>query len=193
MDKLGIINRALVGTGNERLFVLNDGSAEAVAAETSFERALDYLAGEHQWPFATEIADLQRLGVSDQEPFTDLFAVPGTAWHLRGVRHKDGGSNAVYDLKRDGIHACVDRDLQAVFVIRPVVDSQWHPSASEVLTMFVEAHIYRGLNEDIRSGDAREAAAELRLNKASSRVDQQSPARNAYTPSVRRTRLRRRV
>lgn len=193
MDKFGIINRALVGTGNNRILVLNDGSDEAIAAETAFERSLDYLISEHQWPFATKLVDLQRTGASDQEPFTDVFAIPQEAWHLRTVRYKDGGATAAYDLKQDGIHACVESGLQAVIVTRPNVDSTWHGSATEVLTMFVEAHLFRSLNEDMTSGDQREAAAELRLSRASSRVDQQTPARNAYTGSVRRSMRRRRV
>lgn len=195
MDKLGIINRALVGTGNNVLFILNDGSDEALAADHAFDRSLEYLMGEHQWPFKTTQQTLTRTGASDLQPFTDLYQLPTDCWHLRSVRLIAGGHTVHYHLNQEGIHTCYGaaNPLQAIFVTAPVLDSSWHPSAIEVLTMFTEAHLYRGLNEDITSGDSREAAAEQRLSRARSRVDQQNPARNAYRKSGRILRRTRRV
>ncbi|MEM7428449.1 MAG: hypothetical protein AAF441_20345 [Pseudomonadota bacterium] len=193
MDKRGIINRALSGTGNNQILILGENSDEALAAETAFDRALEYMIGEHQWPFVTKTADLARKGDSDVAPFTDLFHLPTDAWHMRTVTRKGYTGSIAHLINMVGIHTCISTGLQAVYVVNPGVDSTWHPTAVEALTTLTEAHLYRGLNEDMDMGDQREQAAELKLMKARSRVDQQNPARNAYKRTGRLTRRTRRV
>ena len=193
MEKLKVINRALSATANRTVDMLRDGSAEGLAAEFAFDRAVDFLLSEHDWPFQTRLAGLQRLGDSELSPFRNKFAYPQEAWHLRSVLLEQTGTPVEYRLVGNEIHAFQDAGLNAYYVEQPPPsgsDSAWHASATEVLTLFVEVFILRDLNEDYAEAAAREQAALLRLPRAAARTDQQSSPRDAFQSKVRKARRR---
>lgn len=186
MEKLAIINRALIATGSLPLDKKADGSDEWIVADSSFDRAIEYLISEHKWPFATESVDLTSTGSSSFKDFSYIYAYPANAWHLRTIWYEDSQTTATYEIVGNVIHAYVETGLQALYVKKPslVSDPAWHPQASEVLTLMVEVGLLRGLNEDFAEAERREARAEAMLRKAAARVDQQTPARNLYRPNM---------
>ena len=63
MDRLTVINDALLATGNNRVNVEYEGSYEWQAAEPAYRRALAFLLPRHTWNFAntsTPLAGLTR-------------------------------------------------------------------------------------------------------------------------------------
>lgn len=191
MDKLTIINRALVASGNQRVLVAEDGTDEWIAADTAFERAIDYLMGMHAWPFATKTLALTRNGDGYKLPWTDRWQYPTDCWHLRTVYDPDTGQPLNYTILKHEIHT---RDIdapEAIYVLRPDMGSTWHPSAFEVITLLVEAELWRGLNGDPSRGDATWTKAENMLIRAAVRADQQTSPRQSKSSragAARRTR-----
>lgn len=191
MDKLTIINRALVATGQERLAALEDGSDEWIAADTAFERALDYLMAVHQWPFATKMLTLQRVGDGPRVPYIEAYQYPPDCWHLRTVVNTETGQPIPYIIVAHQICLKTVDPAKAVYVTRPDVSSIWHPMANECLTTFVEAQLWSGLAGEPEIGEGVWRRATDMAQQASARVDQQTGARQAKSSragAARRTR-----
>jgi hypothetical protein len=171
MDKLTILNRALSATGNSQLLILNDGSDEAVAAETAFDRAIDYLMAFHNIPFATKVA-----------PFLHAMQYPPDCWHFIAIKDAVTDERLPCRIVEHKIHVMVDTGISAFYVTRPPSSAapNWHPATAEALTLLVEAELYQGLNEDEDMAKWKRSQAESMLTRAAGRVEQQSSARNVY-------------
>lgn len=194
MDKLTIINNALVATGNETVNVLNDPSDEYRAANTAFDRAVRFLAARHTWPFAMTTEPLTRVPDADNKSrrfSKNGFRLPPDMFHLKEVYH---GTLIFteYEIIGDVLSCCYDSEIYAAVVKAPA-DANWHPMAEEIITRYVEAGCLRSLNEDLREAQAREASAEALLEETRTHVDQQNPARNMYKSKIADARRRRRV
>jgi hypothetical protein len=195
MDKLTIINHALVATGNTRLDTLADGSDEWLAADSAFERAISFLLVTHKWPFATADAALETDGTSSFKNFEHTYPLPQNCWHLRQIYYEGTAQGAGYELVANVIHAYVSTGLRAYFIEQPeTLDASllWHPAAEEVLALMVEAGLLRSLNEDHGEATSRWNEAELRMRQAAVRANQQTPARNIYRGGMTVARHRRR-
>jgi hypothetical protein len=184
MDKLVVINRALAATGNNELNVLNDGSAEWQVADRTFGRAVDDLISRHGWPFARVKEDLVPASDDDNpsEQYDHAYLLPADMVHVAKVRF-DGA--AVTDYEIIGRYLSLDYDTGVTvegYAMPP--DASWHPQAAEILTLYVEAGVLRGLNEDFSAADRREAVAESRLMEARPRVTRENPAQNAYVSTI---------
>lgn len=193
MDKFTICNRALVATGNNRIETLGEGSDEGLHVEEAFDRAIQYLMAEHQWPFKTTDADLVRTGDSTLDPYEHSFALPQDCWHLRSVKTRQGGYDIQYIIHDNEVQSYLDSGIFAVYVKTPVLDDTWHASAVEVLTLLVESYLLRSLNEDFVEANSRRQEADTMLSRSRSRVDQQSSPRPGYKSMIGATRRRRRV
>lgn len=193
MDKLALINRALVATGNNRVNVLNDGSEEWQVADEAFDRAIEDLTTRRKWPFATTVQNLIGAPVNPSSRFSDAFVLPADVLHVKGV-WVDGYLTSEYEI----IGRTLSLTLNGATAVRlhaitAPAASAWHPQAAEILTRMVEVGCLRGLNEDFDEAYRREAKLEERLLEAGTTIDQQTPARNAFQSTIREARRARRV
>jgi hypothetical protein len=186
--RLLIINNALVATGNSRCAVENDGSDEWVAGHSAFERGISWMLGHHPWAFATVTTPpLPRLGVAASPRFANSFDLPPTRLLLRAVFH-DGKALTRWGLVDDKLCCDPDQGITAEIVSR-APEAQWPPAFVEALTVYIESHILRGLNEDMQSGLDRERRADALVADAQFQSDTQTPGRAWY---VSRSAARRR-
>lgn len=191
MDELTVLNDALRATGNNELNALNDDTPEWRVASGAYERAIRDLISRHNWPFAQDRWDLAVADSSENpsERFDFAFEVPTDVVHVRAVFY-NGVRTGAFEIV--GGYLCMDVDSGVTIEAYAMpADRRWHPQATEILTMYVEAGCLRGLNEDFNAADRREAVAEERLLQGRPRVDRQNPAKNAYVSKIalaRRTR-----
>lgn len=178
MDKLTILNRALVATGN-RTITLNDGSDEWQVVEPAFDRAIDDLISQHRWPFARKSAALVMVPGNQSRRFPYAFRLPDDLLHLRRVFYGAAptGVLAVDD------YQVLGRTLATTFnsgvsieYIAPPPDEEWHPQATEVLTLLMEAACLRGLNEDFNEAARVDQKVEYKLAHVRSLVSSEDPA-----------------
>lgn len=176
-DRLTIINRALITTGNSPCSVPDDGSDEWRVASEGFERVMPVLLERHPWRFATKTFELPRLGDSDQPGFLHVYQQPADCLHIRAIYHAgmDAGS---YRIVGGKVHTLVD-PVQAFYVRTPGPE-EWSATFTEAVTRYVEAYILRGLNEDHTEGTRREASAEAMLAEAKVVTDQQEQGRAMF-------------
>jgi len=179
MDKLAIINRALSATGNSTLLVLGDGSAEWIAADNAFERAIDFLVSQNVGAFANKTLDLVRVGDSPRPPYLHAMQYPVDCWHLRTVFDTTWGQPVDYIIIANQILTKVDTGIRALYVIRPPINATWHGAVVEYITMALESELQRGLNDDAETGMALLREAEKRLLSSITKVDQQTGPRQA--------------
>lgn len=194
MDKLTILNNALLATGNNTVTVLNDPSDEYLAANPAFERALRFLTARHSWPFASTIELLVRA--PDEENKSRRFRQNGFRLPVGTLHVKEVFWDTVpltdYEIM-GGILSCRYDSLVYANVVKQVSEEKLHPMAEEIITLYVEAGCLRGLNEDFSEATRREQRAEALLEEARPHVDQQNPARNTYKSKIADARRGRRV
>jgi hypothetical protein len=180
MQDLDIINRALSNTGNLTLTEQNDGSDEGQAAEIAFQRAKEYLVSVYEWPWHTLTKAPTRIGASDMPPYVHALQYPPDCWHLRSVIDEAYGVPQQHRLQGGKIHTFSDTGILLFYVTTPFFSSAWHPLATEALTIFTEAYLWRGLNDDAGSADKRMQDAENMLARAAGRAGQQDSPRFIY-------------
>ena len=194
MNKLEMINNALLATGNNTVNVLNDPSDEYLVANPAFERALRFLTARHSWPFASSIELLVRAPDADNKSrrFRESgFRLPPLTLHVKEV-FRDSSPLTEYEIIND-VLSCHYPDSIYANVVVQTSEEKLHPMAEEILTLYVEAGCLRGLNEDSTEALRREQKAEALLEETRSHVDQQNPARNIYKSSIAAARRSRRV
>ncbi len=190
MDKLTIINRALVATSNGTV-TLNDGTPEWQAADTAFDRAVEELISEHGWPFARTSADLVKAATNPSKKWDYAHQLPTDVLHLKGV-YVGGSKTENFEIL--GRLVCLDAisGVSVEYIANPSDTSAWHPQASAVLTLMVEAGVLRGLNEDFTEARMKDGDVELKLGKVRSLVDGENPGHNTFRGGATVARRRRR-
>lgn len=194
MDKLVILNNALLATGNNTVNVLNDPSDEYRHANAAFDRAVRFLTARHTWPFATTNELLVRAPDADNRSrrfSKNGFRLPENTLHVKEVFF-DTLYLTDYEIM-GGILSCHYESEIYATVIKAPPDAAWHPMAEEILTTYVEVGCLRGLNEDFSEATNRERKAEGLLEETRTHVDQQNPARNTYKSKIAAARRTRRV
>lgn len=196
MDKLQVINNALINTGNTRVNTLYEESDEYVVADTAFDDAIKLLSSMHSWPFATTVEKLVRVpddeNLSRQFP-ENAFRIPAPpqVLHVKEIYYHNV---LLVDYEIMGfVLSCRYPDEIYAKVVREAPGAIWHPMAEQILKLRVEAGILRGLNEDFKEADNREARADDWLMMARPHLDQQNPARNMYRSKIASARRTRRV
>lgn len=196
MDKLTVLNNALINTGNNRVNTLYEGSDEYMVADTAFDAAIKLLSSMHTWPFATTIEKLVRAPDVENKSRhfpENCFRIPAPpqVLHVKEIYY---GNVLLVDYEIMGfILSCRYEDEIYAKIVREAPGAIWHPMAEQILTLRVEAGILRGLNEDFKEADNREARADDWLMMARPHLDQQNPARNMYRSKVAEARRTRRV
>lgn len=192
MDKLTVINNALIATGNNQVNILHDSSDEYRVADNAFDRAIKFLTARHSWPFATTIDELVRAPDSLNRSRTfphNGFHLPHDAFHLKEVFYNQTPLTEFEIM--GGILSCSYDSHIYARVVRMPAGGLWHPMAEEILTLMVEAGCQRGLNEDTREAMNIDLRVENLIMEARPHLDQQNPARNIYKSKIataRRTR-----
>lgn len=190
-DKIGVINECLLLTGQNLVSVEEDGSNEWNVCSAAYEGAVGLLLERHDWKFATDIATLTRTGDALDTDYLDAYAKPNGCLHLIWVRTDDYPA----EWKIVGNKVLLNADGAAViakFVKEPGPD-QWPPTFLRVLKTLIQAAIYRGLKRDEKEARSREADAELMLQDARTRTDQEDPKRALFKGTLRNKRRERRA
>ncbi len=164
MDRLTIINDALLNTGNNQLNVEYDGSVEWQAADSAYRRSIAFLIPRHPWNWANKTAPLAGLLASSPHPLLDkAYALPGDCLMVEAA-WVDGYPLGEYDILDQKFCCRYASGLQIKYVRTPDV-GQWPDLFIELLTMKVESYLLRGLNE----GNRQRPQARCRCGRGCSR------------------------
>jgi hypothetical protein len=190
VDKLTLINRALVTTGNNLVAAADDGSDEWTVCSPAYEDALAVMLEEHGWGFATKVnAALQPSPTAPTDTQYDTaYPLPADLAHLLWVRLSD--TPVSYDVL-NGQLALNARGggSPATVSIKYVSFDNSDPQAGtplfvRALTMFVMSAIYRGLHEDKDEAARVLGIAEQMSQRARTRHDQQKPKRPFFISRI---------
>ncbi len=204
VDKLGICNSALLGTGDNLVAVADDGSDEWNVCSSAYETALAYIMEGHTWGFATQVATLQPSPTAPADTAWDTaYPLPADLVHLIWVRiNQDSddlnvGQPCLYDIlqgqlvvnAQGGPPPPADPVTPSFISIKYVSNTYSDPTlASPTFVMALQAYvvsgIYRGLHADITSADRAYQQAEFILQQARTRYDQQKPKRSFFNSRI---------
>lgn len=210
VDKLGIINSALMGTGDNLVNAADDGSDEWNVAASAYETALGYIMEGHSWGFATKTATLQPSPTAPANNQWDTaYPLPPDLVHLIWVRINQSatgvGQPTLYDIEQGSLVINAQggppppspAQTPSVITIKYVSNTYSDPAASTptfvlALQTYVMSGIYRGLHEDTAEADRVYLAAERILQQARTRYDQQKPKRSFFNSRITASRRVRR-
>lgn len=221
IDKLGIINRAISETGDNPVNVAEDGSDEWNTASPAYDEAIAYMSESHNWGFATKTVTLQPSNIVPQDTAWDTaYPIPNDCVFILWVKINQALTSQIastvaaltlYDITDVvGAGTCVVINAQggppppptpvtpAIVTMKYVSNggaltdsTNGTPTFVRALKKFVMAGLFRGLHEDAAEARATEKEAELVLQMARSRYDQQKPKRqflNSRITAARRIR-----
>lgn len=210
-DKLSIINSALISVGRDPVTVADDNSAEWIVASNAYERELPRILSARDWKFKTGIAACTRLGASTFPGYSDIYQKPANCLHLIHAFSTTSANQIVatpsyfdardntnlprfnYRLIGDQIHCADSNGISAYYVVEPSSDVEWHPMFREALVRAVEAHLERGLNNNMDGAKMAYSLAAGALDEASSRTDNQEPRKAVFRTQATMARRMRRV
>jgi len=203
VDKLGIINSALLGTGDNTVNVADDGSDEWNVCSSAYETALAYIMEGHSWGFATQVATLQPSPIAPTDNAWDTaYPLPADLVHLIWVRINQGsasdtGQPCLYDILQGQLVVNAQGGpppppaavTPSIITIKYVTNNYADPTLATptfamALQTYVMSGIYRGLHEDSTEADRTYQAAEAILQQARTRYDQQKPKRSFFNSRI---------
>lgn len=215
LQKLDVIQRALLLTGDSIPNVANDGSDEWNVASAAYETALSFLIEDHTWGFATKVN--QNLTPSNTAPLNTAwdtaFPLPSDLVHLIWVRINQDttdpttntlGQPCLYDIEagqlvlnaQGGPPPPSPAQTPAIVSIKYVSTDNADPTKGTPLFVialqdFTMAGIFSGLHEDFAMAAMHRKQAMEVLAHARSRYDMQKPKRalwNSRIAAARRVR-----
>lgn len=195
VDKLTLINSALVQTGNSLVAVLDDGSDEYNVSSAAYERGLAYAMADGNWVSATKvIASLTPTtpGPTDDQ-FDTAYNLPADLLHLIWVRLSDSPVDYTILAGQLVLRRFNSGTVSIKYIStdHSVLESQT-PAFVLALEDFVKAGIYRGLNEDFEAADAMMRQAMDMFQRAKTRSAQQTPKRALFNSRISMSRRVRR-
>lgn len=183
INRLSIVNDALIGTGNTPCDVEFDGSDEWRTGFSAFERAVNWMLGRHPWAFATiTTPPLARLPEPASDKFENSFLLPSDRLLVRTAFYQ-GHALTAWGIVDDKLCCHQDSDVTAL-IVRRAPEAQWSPGFIMAITTYVESVIFRGLNEDASAAAERERKAEALADDAAFTTDSQTPGRAVYVSRV---------
>jgi hypothetical protein len=211
LSKIDICNSALSQTGDNLVASSDDGSDEWNVASPAYERALAYIMEGHSWGFATDVRTLVASPTAPTDTAWDTaYPFPADMVHLIWVRINQStvaqnvGQPCLYDIQAGQLVVNAQGGppppptpvVPAIITIKAVFQTYSDPTFGTptfvlALQTFVMSGIYRGLHEDPQEADKMFQAAEMILQQARTRYDQQKPKRsffNSRIGAVRRVR-----
>lgn len=211
LDKLGLINQALLLCGDNTCNVPDDGSDEWNVASAAYEAAIEYMVEDAGWKGLTAIASLPRAGDSPDDQFSDAYDKPQDCAHLIWVRLNLSGQPAnsfavIYRIignqiccNANGEPPPSNNTTPGQITIKYVSVTNLDPANGYLtrtfmtaLLAFVRAGIYGGLHEDAPMEQAWLKTARGIMAEARSRSDQEEPKRAMFNHRLRAARRIRR-
>lgn len=214
VDKLTVINRALLLTGNNPCAVADDGSDEWNVASPAYETALATMIETHTWGFSTVVnANLPASPTAPANTMWDTqYPLPADLVHLIWVKLNQNIGDTpssttamptLYDI--EGGMLVVNAaggpppnpsNTPGIVSIKYVSANVSDPTAAtptfvHALIYATMAGIYRGLHEDTVEADKTDQKAIMLMQMARTRYDQQKPKRamwNSRITAARRVR-----
>jgi hypothetical protein len=187
--KLDIIQKACMLCGENPPQTEDDGSAEWDVCSARYDLILPVLIQKHGWNFATRMEVLVEAGSNPSQNFDYAYLRPPGAVHVLALW--SGGLKIDKYEVLDG-KFCTDVS-QAAGVTAEYVVVVGPDAASNLFVLGLVEHIRAGviggLQEDLQRADDLEAKANLIIDQARSRDNQEEPARDL---SVGRVASRRR-
>lgn len=210
LDKLGLINQALVLCGESQCNTVEDGSPEWTVGSAAYEAAIEYMFEAHNWKFATNFQVLQPSAApSPDDRFTTAYAKPPDLIHLILVRVNNSeivGDSIPLPYRIVNNLICCNpagtpppagaNFAPGVISIKYVSSTTAAQAASRTfmaaLLAFVRAGIYGGLAEETATEQAWIRIAERLIAEARTRSDQEEPRRAMFKSRLRAARRIRR-
>lgn len=187
VDKLSIIQNECAVLGENPPATADDGSPEWNVCSPEYEAAIQETIQLHDWKFDTQISALVAAGVpSPDDLYADAMAMPNACLQIIWVRLVESpGADFPADYKIINNLICLNLDgysATAKYMVDPQTSGtgNWPPLFTRIIRHRVRAAIYRGLQEDPEQADKEEAKAEMLLQQARTRVDQQEPKRATF-------------
>lgn len=209
VDKLTIINNALLATGNQPVAVISDGSDEWIAASNFYDRSLPKLLVSHDWKFALTIAEMNKAGFSRYPGFQDVYDLPSDCLLLRQAYDdrlarlikpvdtwtiSETGINLPemdYRIISDQIHCIAPLGASCLYVQNPPNGTVGTVGFSEALTTEIENLLLRGFNEDVDTAIKHQALVKESLTVAREQDSSPEPRRILFRSRMLERRRRR--
>jgi hypothetical protein len=204
IDKLTLINSALVQLGDNVVAVADDGADEWNVASPAYERGLAMVCEDHDWSWLTNLRTLQpATNVPTDTQFDTAYDLPDDLVHLIWVRVSDrptvwGLLNGQLVVNAQGgppppnpptTPATVT--VKGIFSTNSDITNAT-PLCVSALECFVMSGLYRGLHEDTGNANAMWQQAIAILDRARTRHDQQNPKRAMFNSRLSTSRRVRR-
>lgn len=206
VDKLTLVNSALVQTGNNLVNIADDGSEEWRVCSAAYERGLAYIMENHNWGFAAIVKILQPSPTKPVNVQWDTaYQLPPDLAHLIWVRETQNTdatsrvtpSATLYDIENVGGFAMLVLNAQGgppppdipqtpvEVTIKYISQTYSDPTGATptfvlALETFIMAGIYRGLHDDLGEAKAMAQMAHVILGEARSTYDRQKPKRSMF-------------
>ncbi len=201
-DKLDLIQKQCLLTGNTPPTAANDGSDEWNVCDAAYETAVEFMFDKFNWKQITRVKTLVSTGVApEDDQFDTAYAKPQDCVHVIWVRFND--LPVVYQVLNNQIviNAGGASSTTAATIkytsSDPLGDAS--PAQANMLRMFmtalglfVQAGIYRGLHEDLSESRAREREAMTMVEEAAARSDQEETKRAPFNSRLTASRRVRR-
>lgn len=203
LDKLSVINQALILTSNAPVAVADDGSDEWTVGSAAWEAALEALFEEHDWGFLTNVQVLQRAGTPTDPIYSDAYAKPPDCMHVIWVRLAMSPGNDAqvqYQILNNQIvlnaagygPPVAPSAPRGVVTVKYVSNNngpdQFSPLFMAALRAFVKSGLYEGLNEDKASAESEWSKGTALIAQARSRSDQEQGKRLVFNSRMRMSR-----
>lgn len=173
---LSVINEALIRLGATPLASLEDGSAQALVAASTYETCKHSLLADHPWHFATREVALARLSLPDEERFYSgyqyAYQLPVVMLRALGLRDGDYFQIASDQLLTNS------REARLVY-IHPALESVWPAYFRRLVVLETAAAFALALTESAQRADMfyREAA---RMAPRARAIDSQQTPPHIY-------------
>lgn len=220
IDKLGLVNSALMSTGDNLVAAAEDGSDEWNVCSNTYETSLAYIMESHSWGYASLVAILQPSSTPPTDTDWDTaYPLPADLVHLiwakidqnAGTPGAQSPQLATYDIMgaangpilvinaQGGPPPPSPPNAPATVTIKYVSNqgalcdaTNGTPTMILALQAYVVSGIYRALHEDVAEADRVYQGAEKLLQMARTRYDQQKPKRAFFNSRMRASRFIRR-
>ena len=211
IDKLQIVNDAMLATGNQPFTVINDGSDEWVAASNFYDRAMRETLIQHDWKFALVIGVMTRVATSNYPGFQDVYAPPPDVLQLRSCYDarvaaliqpldtwtisKEGIRLPPMDFRILGglVHCIAPDGAGCLYLQNPADETGLTVGFTAALTRAIEQLIYQGFNEDPASAAGMDKKVHEKLQQARQQDSEVEPRKLPFRSPMLEKRRRRRA
>ena len=208
VDKMNIINDAMLATANQPFTVIDDGSDEWIAASNFYDRSLRETLVQHDWKFATIIAPMTRVGSSNYPGYQDVYEPPPDVLQLRHCYDqrvaaliqpldtwtisKEGKRLPPMDYRVLGglVHCIAPLGAGCLYVQNPSNETGLTVGFAAAVTRLLEQYLYQGFNEDPQAAAGIDKKVHEKLQQARQQDDEVEPRRIPFRSGMLERRRR---